>query len=167
MTRQITFRRAIDRQWLRFRGIAHFKALAASMLCLLTLPMIGTAEDRHNFEGYDPDVAALLEEFHAGSDEVGSMLPSVLAYQGQSNAETLIDFERGLISITASGSNDLKQAAVEILLTQVDPSIIDAATASDLGLINAKTEKPFLFNQVIDQDGLPIASTWRDRKSVV
>lgn len=136
---------------------------ATSFLLLSTLAL---AEEPANFDQYDPDVAALLDEYHAESDKAGSLLPSVWAYQGQSKAETLIDFERGLINITAADPSEIKQAAIEILLTQIDPTVIDASTASDLGLINPKTQKPFLFKQVIDQDGAPIASAWRAERYV-
>ena len=123
------------------------------------------AEDAPDFNGYSPDVVALLEEFHAESDDLGSMLPSILSWQSKSAAETLIDFERGLITINASGVIEIRQAALEILLTQIDPALIDASTASDLGLINSKT-KPFLYEQVLDQDGLPIASVWRANRFI-
>ena len=43
-------------------------------------------------------------------------------------------------SETISG---LKQRIVDVLLTQIDPSVIDAHTAHDLGLINQTTKKPF------------------------
>ena len=43
-------------------------------------------------------------------------------------------------SATISG---LKQRIVEVLLTQIDPGVIDAHTAYDLGLINHTTKKPF------------------------
>jgi membrane-bound lytic murein transglycosylase C len=161
MTRLITSRLTLGLRWLDFRGLAPTKTFVFCAACLLALPTIVSADDGPNFDHYDPDVAALLAEYHTGSDAAGSMLPSILAYQGQSNAETLIDFERGLISITAPGPSEIKQAAVEILLTQIDPSIIDARTASDLGLMNSKTQKPFLFGQVVDQDAAPIASAWR------
>jgi len=44
--------------------------------------------------------------------------------------------------------------------------VIDASTASDFGLINSKTRKPFFHEQIIDQDGLPIASEWRAKRYV-
>jgi len=142
------------------------KILVYGATSLLLLSTLALAEEPANFDQYDPDVAALLEEYHAESDKAGSLLPSVWAYQGQSKAETLIDFERGLINITAADPSEIKQAAIEILLTQIDPTVIDASTASDLGLINPKTQKPFLFKQVIDQDGAPIASAWRAERYV-
>ena len=130
-------------------------------VCVLVSSANLYAADQPSFAAYAPDVAALLQEYHADSDELGSMLPSILAYQGQSNAEILVDFERGLISISAAEPRDIKRAAVEILLTQFDPTIIDGSTASDFGLINPKTQKPFFFGQIVDQDGANIASVWR------
>lgn len=135
------------------------------LICLVCWQLSGIAKEAFDaiadFSTYDPDVAALLAEYHADSDSEGSLLPTVMAYQGASRAETLVDFERGLISISASNPDSVQQAAVEILLTQIDPSIIDAQTAVDLGLINTRTEKPFFFQQVLDQDQQPIASVWR------
>jgi membrane-bound lytic murein transglycosylase C len=114
-----------------------------------------------NIDGYSPEVAVLLDEYHAESDDHGSLLPSIFAYQDNGDVETLIDFERGLITISASNANAVKQAAIEILLTQIDPAVIDAGTAHDLGLVNPKTKQPFLYAQVVDQDNLPIGSVWR------
>ena len=165
MTRQMTRHLAQTLQGLVFAGRQLTKTMVYWVAFLL-LPTLALAEEPTNFDEYDPDVAALLTEYHSESDETGSLLPSVWAYQGQSKAETLIDFERGLITITAADPTEIKQAAVEILLTQIDPSVIDAATASDLGLINPKTQKPFLFEQVLDQDSAPIASTWRAERYV-
>ncbi|MFT4853632.1 MAG: membrane-bound lytic murein transglycosylase C [Bacteroidia bacterium] len=119
------------------------------------------AEQLPDFNGYSPDVAALLEEYHGESDGQGSMSPAILSYHGVSDAETLIDFERGIITISATDAKGVKQAAVEILLTQIDPAVIDARTAHDLGLVNSKTQKPFFYEQVVDQDGVAIASLWR------
>ena len=124
------------------------------------------AESSANFDDYSPDVAELLKEYRAESDDFGSMLPSVLAYKGSSKAETLIDFDRGLITISTANVDQAKQAAVEILLTQIDPEVIDASTANDLGLINSKNQQPFFYGQILDQDDLPIASVWRANRFV-
>ena len=168
MTQQMTKRLAQTLQGFDFLNRQPEKNLVCwvGLLLLLLMQTLALAEETADFDQYDPDVAALLKEYRAESDESGSLLPSVLAYRGQSKAETLIDFERGLITITAPDPSQIKQAAVEILLTQIDPSVIDASTASDLGLINPKTQKPFLFKQVIDQDGAPIASAWRAERYV-
>ena len=89
-----------------------------------------------------------------------------MSYHGNSSAETLVDFERGIITISAEDTKSVKQAAIEILLTQFDPGVIDASTASDFGLINTKTQAPFFHEQVVYQDGLPIASVWRANRYV-
>ncbi len=147
------------------RGFRSFFLLCLSIYTLnCTCATASTAQ--LNLSAYDPEVAALLEEYQAESDSFGSTLPSVLAYRGATNASTFIDFARGIISITAPDSASVRRAAVEIVLTQIDPSVIDAATANDLGLVNRKTQKPFFYQQILDQDGLPIASIWRAERFV-
>ena len=131
------------------------------LICSLLFSATLFAESQPSFDEYSPDVAQLLKEYHAETDELGSVMPSVLAYKGNSTAETLIDFDRGLITISAANAEQVKQAAIEILLTQIDPEIIDASTATDLGLINSKDQQPFFYEQILDQDSLPIASVWR------
>jgi membrane-bound lytic murein transglycosylase C len=146
-----------------------FKKQASRLFIFCALSLFSAAslaENAPDFDDYSPDITPLLEEYHAESDNLGSMLPSILSYQGGNTAETLIDFERGLITINGANAKEIKQAAVEVLLTQIDPGVIDASTASDLGLINPKTKKPFFYAQVIDQDGLPIASVWRANRFV-
>jgi membrane-bound lytic murein transglycosylase C len=148
---------------LRYRLCKLFYRPAGHLLLIYFLTWSAglLAQGLPDLDGYSLEVALLLEEYHAESDDLGSMLPSIFAYQDNASAEMLIDFERGLISISAGNVGELKRAAVEILLTQVDPAVIDARTAQDLGLVNAKTQKPFLHAQVVDQDGSPIASAWR------
>ncbi len=146
----------------RFRSI-HWLFLS---ICSLICTCASASKAPLNLNAYDPEVAALLEEYQAESDAFGSMLPSVLAYRGATKADTLVDFARGIISITAPDSASIRRAAIEIILTQIDPSVIDAATANDFGLINSKTQKPFFYQQIIDQDGLPIASVWRAERFV-
>jgi membrane-bound lytic murein transglycosylase C len=135
-------------------------------VCSLFLCAALLADSTPNFDDYSPDVAELLKEYHAESDDLGSVMPSVLSYKGSSTAETLIDFDRGLITISAVNEDQAKQAAIEILLTQIDPEVIDASTASDLGLINSKNQQPFFYEQILDQDGLPIASVWRANRFI-
>ena len=94
-------------------------------------------------EAYPPEVAALLQEYQNTSDANGSTIPSIFAYRSDSSGRTLIDFESGLIVASSETISGLKQRIVEVLLTQIDPSVIDAHTAHDLGLINQKTKKPF------------------------
>ena len=54
----------------------------------------------------------------------------------------------------------LRQSIIDVLLTQIDPSVIDAKTAQDFGLINEKTNRPFFWGQVLDNKGNPMDS-WR------
>ena len=136
------------------------------LTAIIGLSWAAAAETSPDLSRYDPDVAALLDEYHRESDSQGSLLPTIMAYQGENRAETLIDFERGLISISAEDKGAVKRAAIEILLTQVDPSVIDAQTATDLGLINSKTQKPFLYQQVLDQDQQAITSVWRAERFI-
>lgn len=125
-------------------------------LCFMTLWV-----EADELEDYPPEVAALLQEYQNTSDANGSTIPSIFAYRSDSSGRTLIDFESGLIVASSETISGLKQRIVEVLLTQIDPSVIDAHTAHDLGLINQKTKKPFFFNQIKDHDGESIASVWR------
>lgn len=148
------------------RRLASRFLFICSLSYSLSFSVVLLAENKSDLGDDRPDITTLLKEYHAESDDIGSMQPSVLAYQGSNTAETLVDFERGLITINGTDTAGVKQAAVEILLTQIDPGVIDARTASDFGLINSKTKKPFFYAQIIDQDGLPIASVWRANRFV-
>ena len=128
MIRQMTMRLAQACQGFLIPDIKPAKILVYCATSLLLLSTLALAEKPANFAQYDPDVAALLDEYHAESDKAGSLLPSVWAYQGQSKAETLIDFERGLINITAADPSEIKQAAVEISVSYTHltlPTIVD------------------------------------------
>ena len=137
-----------------------------TLICaLLALPMLSTA-DIPVYDANSKDVKSTGDDYQAASSTPDSTTPSVMSYHGNSSAETLVDFERGIITISADDTASVKQAAVEILLTQFDPGVIDASTANDFGLINSKTQEPFFLGQVVDQDGLPIASVWRATRFV-
>ena len=137
-----------------------------TLFVLLFASQLLLASDIPVFDANGPEVTSIIDDYHAESVDEGSMQPSVMSYHGSSAAETLVDFERGLITISTDDTTSIKQAAVEILLTQFDPGVIDASTASDFGLVNSKTQKPFFHGQIIDQDGLPIASVWRANRYV-
>ena len=108
------------------------------------------------FDQYDDDVAALLREYQGESDQQGSYNPSVLSFNQTIDTETLVDFEKGLILVSAITPESLKQSIVNVLLTQIDPSVIDAKTAQDFGLVNQQTNRPFFWGQVVDHTGKPI-----------
>lgn len=106
---------------------------------------------------YEDDVAALLHEYQHNTP---SLVPSVLVLNQAEQEHTYVDFERGLIVVESVNKASLKQAVIQVLLTQIDPEVIDAKTAHDFGLINGK-QKPFFWEQVHDQDGQPIEFHWR------
>jgi membrane-bound lytic murein transglycosylase C len=116
-----------------------------------------------DFNDYDEDVAALLKEYQAQSDKQGSYNPSVLMFNESFDQNTLVDFENGLIVVTAKTEKMLQQSIMDVLLTQIDPSVIDAKTAQDFGLINKRTNRPFFWGQVLDHYRKPIG----DEKSAV
>ena len=128
-------------------------------LFLLVQPAIAI-----DYDTYDADVAAVLREFHdqpeSTSDQDNAPKPSVLVFNAVADSSTVIDFETGVVAITATSIQRLQDAIVEVLLTQIDPAIIDARTAQDFGLTNNKTGKPFFWQQIVDHRGKPIEYAW-------
>lgn len=114
-----------------------------------------------DYDAYDEDVAALLWEFQNGPDSNVAIKPSVLVFNDAGDTDTIIDFENGFVLVRAITVAQLREAIVQVLLTQIDPSVIDAKTASDFGLINDRTRKPFLWKQIVDHSGQPIEFAWR------
>tara|TARA_B110000967_G_scaffold91985_1_gene94644 strand:- start:281 stop:1339 length:1059 start_codon:yes stop_codon:yes gene_type:complete len=121
------------------------------LLVVLALPVLPI-----EFDQYDDDVAALLREYQGQSDQKGSYNPSVLSFNETAETKTLVDFEKGFIFVSGITPESLKQSIINVLLTQIDPSVIDAKTAQDFGLINQKTNRPFFWGQVLDHNGQPI-----------
>ena len=109
-----------------FNGLLSYAKI--SPLIVLLLSGLAVAID---FEEYDDDVAALLREYQSHSDSKGSYNPSVLSFNETEEANTLVDFENGLVFLTAITPETLKQSIIDVLLTQIDPSVIDAKTAQD------------------------------------
>ena len=108
-----------------------------------------------DYRDYPDDVRLLLEEYAGASDQGGSLIPSVYAFRSSQTERVLIDFDRGLIVVSAQSISLLLKDIQDVLLTQIDPNVIDAGTANDLGL-QGKSGKPFLYGQVHDHDGQPI-----------
>ncbi len=108
---------------------------------------------------YEDDVAALLREYQQYS-QPDSLEPSLLVYSQAEQESTYVDFKRGVILVESQTKQRLKESIIQVLLTQIDPSVIDAKTAQDFGLINSK-QKPFFWGQVRDRDGQPIEFQWR------
>ena len=111
------------------------------------------------FDQYDDDVAALLREYQDQSDQEGSYTPSVLSFNETADTKTLVDFEKGFIFVSAITPENLKKSIINVLLTQIDPSVIDAKTAQDFGLVNQKTNRPFFWGQILDHTGKPIEAS--------
>ena len=74
-----------------------------------------------------------------------------------------IDFEAGTVTVETLAPNDqreyLKKAIVTTLLTPDDPREVDLYSDSEPG--EGKNNKPFLFEQVLDQEGKAIQWSWR------
>jgi len=139
---------------------AVYRAIRQRFLRLILLfSLLGTAPVLgQDYRDYPEDVRLLLEEYDGASDPSGSLIPSVYAYRSSETERVLIDFERGMIVVSAPTISLLLKDIQDVLLTQIDPGIIDAGTANDLGL-KGKTGKPFLFGQIQDHKGRPIEST--------
>jgi len=130
---------------------------------LLAATILGSVH-ASDFHSYPEDVITLLEEFQQESDSQGSTIPSVLALQSDANTETIVDFDNGIIVVTSTSTRALEKSIIEVLLTQIDPSVIDASTAIDFGLVNEKTRKPFFYKQILDHTGEAIEFEWRAQR---
>ena len=132
------------------------KTILKGMTSMTIFSLLVSSAVAIEFDQYDDDVAALLREYQGQSSEQGSYNPSVLSFNQTMDTDTLVDFEKGFIFVSAITPESLKQSIINVLLTQIDPSVIDAKTAQDFGLINQKTNRPFFWGQVVDHTGKPI-----------
>ncbi|MFA0340398.1 membrane-bound lytic murein transglycosylase MltC [Vibrio breoganii] len=75
-----------------------------------------------------------------------------------------VNFSTGKITIETVASNDpkahLKTAIITTLLTPDDPAHVDLFSSSNIKLEG----EPFLYQQVVDQEGKPIQWNWRANK---
>nr|MDC2856045.1 murein transglycosylase domain-containing protein [Ningiella sp. W23] len=90
--------------------------------------------------------------------------PSAKKYVKYSNdyqARAIIDFEQGTVKVETIALKNtislLQQAIVMTLLTSSDPDKTDIFT-SEAPILEGE---PFLYQQVLDQDKLPIKYSWR------
>ncbi len=143
----------------------HKNPLIRSLAILITLFCLGFSEHTLslNLERYDADVAALLAEYQADSFTTQTSSPSRMVFQHTAETYTSVDFKRGMIFVESASKDNLKQAIVAVLLTQINPNIIDAATAQDFGLVG-KNKRPFFWNQIHDHEGKAIAYPWRAQR---
>ena len=145
---------------------SHFSVIKGPLFLIsaLLMALLLVAAQASDFDAYPDDVATLLNEYQHDSDSQGSTIPSVLALQGHLDTETIVDFNSGIIVVTSASIGQLEKAIIDVLLTQIDPSVIDAATAHDFGLVNADTKRPFFFKQILDHPGQAIEFEWRARR---
>ncbi|KLV06268.1 murein transglycosylase [Photobacterium aquae] len=72
-----------------------------------------------------------------------------------------VDFERGVVIVETVAKTEptahLRQAIATTLLTPEDPAGVDLYSDSDIKLDG----KPFLYGQILDQEGKPIEWSWR------
>ena len=113
---------------------------------------------------------ARLDEFRDfieavwGEDDAQESGPTdYVKYTDQYYSRAHIDFEAGTVTVETvapdSQQNRLKQAIVTTLLTPDDPRSVDLY--SDTAPEPAEGIRPFLYEQVLDQDGEAIEWEWR------
>jgi len=82
-------------------------------------------------------------------------------YSNNYQARAIIDFDSSTVQVETIATNNtevlLNQAIVTTLLTSSDPGKTDIFTSEDPILEG----EPFLYQQVLDEDGLPIKYQWR------
>ena len=91
-----------------------------SLMLMPALPSIAA-----DYRDYPDDVRLLLEEYAGASDQGGSLIPSVYAFRSSQTERVLIDFDRGLIVVSAPSISLLLKDIQDVLLTQIDPGVID------------------------------------------
>jgi membrane-bound lytic murein transglycosylase C len=137
--------------------LGHFFTLLLAVTPFFVVTQQAMAFD---YDAYDEDVAALLWEYQNEGDAAeaphASIKPSVLVFNDIAYSDTIVDFDTGLVIITATTVQRLQESIVEVVLTQIDPAVIDAKTARDFGLVNEKTNRPFFWKQILDHRGKPI-----------
>jgi membrane-bound lytic murein transglycosylase C len=117
------------------------------------------------------NIKSLLDELsghiHSVWGEKKPQIPSnkkLVKYTNDYKARAIVDFEKGSIlvetladSSSAKTLNNLQRAIVTTLLSSADPSKTDIFS-SDAPQLSGK---PYLYQQVIDQDNKPIQYQWR------
>lgn len=128
-------------------------------------------EYQRNPEQFIKDVQgikALLAQLTKNASRVwgknDTELPSnkrLVKYSNKYQARAIVDFELGWVRVeTISKANAqamLKSAIVTTILTPADPKSTDIFSDK----VSKATGKPYLYEQVLDQDNKPIAYQWR------
>ncbi len=98
---------------------------------------------------------------HWGDDVLIAGKRDYVKYTDNYQSRAHVDFTRGVVTISTVAKTQqekhLRQAIVTTLLTPEDPAGVDLYSSSDIHLEG----QPFLFEQVLDQDGQAIAWEWR------
>ncbi|MEX2523699.1 MAG: murein transglycosylase domain-containing protein, partial [Gammaproteobacteria bacterium] len=98
-----------------------------------------------------------------GEEEARQPTPKeYVKYTDEYYSRAYVDFEAGRVAVETvapeSQRQHLKQAIVTTLLTPDDPREVDMYSAAAPG---SSSRPPFLYEQVLDQDGKPIRWEWR------
>ena len=82
-------------------------------------------------------------------------------YSGEFQARAVVDFEEGWLQVETVATEDptaaLRQAIISTVLTDRDMTVEDIFSASE----PPTGGEPFLYKQVLDEDGEPIRWAWR------
>ena len=96
-------------------------ATRLAFLSLMLFPVLPSIAA--DYRDYPDDVRLLLEEYAGASDRGGSLIPSVYAFRSSQAERVLIDFDRGLIVVSAPTISLLLKGIQDVLLTQIDPGV--------------------------------------------
>lgn len=78
-------------------------------------------------------------------------------YTDNYRSRGIVDFKRGIVRVETLEPNKLKQAIITTLLSPDDPGKVDLFSAKPI----KAGDEPFLYKQVVDQDGKAIRWNWR------
>lgn len=167
------------------------EAMKKLIYCLTALTLVGCSREfveRIYDVNYEPtnrfakNLAQLPGQFEKDTDALDALISSFsgnikkrwgskeLKYAGKSNYVKYIDnylsrsevnFSKGTIVVETVSPTDpkghLRNAIITTLLTPDDPASVDLFSSKDIKLEG----QPFLYKQVLDQDGKAIQWSWR------
>lgn len=116
--------------------------------------------------GFERLISSLTKHVHrvwGADDELMASRKRYVKYTDNYLTRASIDFDKGVVRVetlaTVKPKQQLQEAVVATLLTPDDPTKVDLF--SDRAFILNGSGKPFLYNQVLDQDNKPIQWSWR------
>lgn len=110
-------------------------------------------QEKIDLSNYSDDVQEAMMDM-AGEKQ------AYLSFKKSNGASIAIDFRKGVIKIKGDSQTSFKKLIVQTTLTQQDPGVVDVETSLIFGFKN-KSNKPFFYKQILDQDKKPIKSKWR------